>query len=161
MPLAFCCLNTICAQNGYAVRQLLPPSFEHCVRTHEDCFWDGDTEGFRGLYVHDQIEPRWALDGEVGRLGAAQNPTNVTAATAKHIRKVRPIGDETPCIHMSHVRIYRGQISLLRETCDACSVSEAARIGQDDVSVSVPVLCRIESAVQVSGVFYVHSSNVH
>jgi hypothetical protein len=54
---------------------------------------------------------------------------------------------------MSTVKIYRGQTSLLRETSDACSVSEAERIRQDDESVSGPVLCRIESAVQVSGRF--------
>ena len=38
------------------------PLFEHCVGMHEECFRDGDTEGLRGLEVHDQPEPRWALD---------------------------------------------------------------------------------------------------
>src|SRR5262245_36675199 len=28
-----------------------------------------DPEGFRSLEVHDQLEPRWALDGEVSGLG--------------------------------------------------------------------------------------------
>jgi hypothetical protein len=41
--------------------------------------------------LHDHLEPRWALGREVGRLGAAQNPSDVTAATAKHIGKIRPI----------------------------------------------------------------------
>src|SRR5215831_19416017 len=82
-------------------------SFEHSVRTHEDCFGDANPEGFRGLEVHDQIEPRRAFDRKIGRLGAAQNATNVTAATAKHIGKVWPIGDETPCVHMSPVKKYR------------------------------------------------------
>jgi hypothetical protein len=46
-------------------------SFEHSVRAYEDCFGDADPEGFRGLEVHDQFEPRRALDGKVCRLGAA------------------------------------------------------------------------------------------
>jgi hypothetical protein len=50
--------------------------------------------GFRGLEIHGQIEPRRALDGKICRLGAAQNATNVTAATAKHVGEVWPIGDE-------------------------------------------------------------------
>ena len=132
----------------YALQQVLPASFEYYVGTHEDRFRDGDPEGFRGLEVHDQLEPRWALDGEVGRLGAAQNPTNVTAATAKHIGKVRPIRDESACIYMSPVKVYCGQASLLREIFDLCSVSEAERVRQNDESVSAPILCHVESAVQ-------------
>jgi len=96
----FCWIN---AARRTLHRSKLSDLFNYCVGTHEDCFRDGDPEGFRGLEVHDQIEPRWALDGKVGRLGAAQNPTNVTAATAKHIGKVRPVGDETSCIHMRPV----------------------------------------------------------
>jgi hypothetical protein len=49
---------------------------------------------------------------------------------------------------MRPVKIYCGQASLLREISDPCSVSEAERIRQNDESVSVPVLCHVESAVQ-------------
>ena len=48
---------------------------DHLVGAHKDCFGDGDPEGFRSLEVHDQLEPRWALDGEVGALRTTQNPT--------------------------------------------------------------------------------------
>src|ERR1700746_3008601 len=51
----------------------LAHSFDHLVGAHQDCFGDGDPESFRGFEVHDQLEPRWALDWQVGRLGAAQN----------------------------------------------------------------------------------------
>src|SRR5262249_27703924 len=47
------------------------------------------------------------------------------------------------------------------ELSDPRSVSEAERIRQNDESVSVPVLCHVESAVQVSGALHVHGSNVH
>ncbi len=113
----------IVGQDRLSDHVLIAASFEHCVRTHEDCFRDVDAERLRSLEVNNQIKPGWALDGQVGRFSAAQNPTNVTAATAKHIRKVRPIGDETPCIRMCPVKIYRGETSLLREISDPCSVS--------------------------------------
>jgi Histidine kinase-, DNA gyrase B-, and HSP90-like ATPase len=136
-------------------------SFDHRVCTQQDCFGDGDPEGFGNLEVHDQLEPRWALDGEVGRLGAAQNPTDVNAATTKHIRKVRPIGDETTRVHVRPVKVHRGQASLLREIADLRSVSEAERIRQNDESVGAPDLRRVESAAQVRGVLHVHCANLH
>jgi hypothetical protein len=45
--------------------------------------------------LHDHLEPRSALDREVGTLGAAQNPSDATAATAKHIGKIRPMNTGT------------------------------------------------------------------
>src|SRR5947209_2399258 len=97
-------------------------SFDHLVGAHQDCFGDGDAESFRSLEVHDQLEPRRALDGKVVRLGTAHYPTDVDPATPKHIRKVRPIGDETSRINVRPVKIYRGQASLLREVSDLRSV---------------------------------------
>src|SRR5436190_23787398 len=66
---------------------------DHLVGTYKNCFGNGDPQGLCGLEVHDHLEPRWALDGKVGRSGAAQTPRDITAATAKHIWKVRPIGN--------------------------------------------------------------------
>jgi hypothetical protein len=45
-------------------------SLDHLVGANENYIGDCDPEGFCGLEVHDQLEPRGALDGEVGRFGA-------------------------------------------------------------------------------------------
>ena len=44
--------------------------------------------------------------GEVCRLNAAQYPANVDAATAKHIWKVRSVGDETSRVHVRKTRAF-------------------------------------------------------
>ena len=75
---------TLCANTGSR-----SSSVNDLVGAQQDCFGDGHSEAFRDLEVHDQLEPRRALDGEVYRLNAAQYPANVDAATAKHIWKVR------------------------------------------------------------------------
>src|SRR5436190_9939242 len=103
-------------------------SVNNLVGAQQNCFGDGHSKGFGGFEVHDQLEPRRALDGEVCRLGAAQNPTDITAATAKHIRKVRSVGDETSRVHVRPVKVNRRQPSLLCEISDLCSVSETKRI---------------------------------
>src|SRR5690349_8959960 len=94
------------------LQQTPASSFDHLAGASHHRYRQLEAECSRGFEVHDELEPRWAFDGEVGRLGTTQNPTNVTATTAKHIGKVRPIGDETSCIHMRPVKIYRGQASL-------------------------------------------------
>src|SRR5450432_4756633 len=103
-------------------------SVNDLVSAQQDCFGDGHSERFRDLEVHDQLKPRRALNGEVCRLNAAQYATNVNAATAKHIRKVRSVGDETSRIDVGPVKENRRQPSLLRENSDLCSVSETERI---------------------------------
>src|SRR5438067_6616683 len=131
-------------------------SFDDLVGAHEDCFGNGDPQGFRGLEVHNHLEPSWALDGEVGWLGTAQNPRDVTAATAKHIGKVRPIGNKTSSVHVRPVQVYRREASFRREFADPCSVSKTERIGQNDESVGAPLLRRVESAIEVRGVLRFH-----
>src|SRR5262249_54324913 len=44
---------------------------DHLVGASENYFGNYDPEGFCGLQVHDQLELRGALDGEVSRFGAA------------------------------------------------------------------------------------------
>src|SRR5262249_46044474 len=133
------------------------PSFNHLVGAHKDRFRNGNSEGLRGLDVHDHLEPRWAFDRKVGRSSAAQNPGNVTTATAKHIGKVRPVGNQTAGVHMRPVKVDRRQASFHREFSDPCSVSETERIRQNDERVGTPVLRRVESAVKVRGVLQFHS----
>src|SRR5258708_7266467 len=99
-------------------------SVNDLVSAQQDCFEDSHSEGFRGLEVHDQLESRRALNGEFCRLDAAQYAANVNAATAKHIRKVRSVGDEASRIHVRPVKENRRQPSLLRENSDLCSLSE-------------------------------------
>jgi hypothetical protein len=38
-------------------------SVNDLVSAQQDCFGDSHSEGFRDLEVHDQLEPRWALNG--------------------------------------------------------------------------------------------------
>src|SRR5262249_45309974 len=122
------------------------------VSAYKDCFGNSDPEGLRGLEVHDHLEPRWTLDGQVGKSSAVQNPSDVTAATAKHVGKVRPIGDQAAGVRMRPVKVDRGQASFHREFSDPRSVSETERIRQNDERVCPPILRRVESAVQVRGV---------
>src|ERR1700682_1029286 len=103
-------------------------SVNDLISAQQDCFGDAHSERFRDLEVHDQLEPRRALNVEVCRLNAAQYATNVNAATAKHIRKVRSVGDETSRIHVRPVKVNRRQPGLLRENSHLCSVSETQRI---------------------------------
>jgi hypothetical protein len=55
--------------------EVASPSVDDLVSAQQDCFWDGHSEGFRDLEVHDQLEPRRPFNRKVGRLSAAQNPT--------------------------------------------------------------------------------------
>src|SRR4029077_9965590 len=96
--------------------------FDHLVGAHQDCFGNGDAEGFRGLEIDDQLEPRRTLDREVGRLCAAQDATDIGTATAKHIWQVRPKGDESARTHMRLVKKHCWQADLLRKVCNLCSV---------------------------------------
>ena len=45
---------------------------DHLVGAYKDRFGNGDPEGFRRLEVYKQLEPSWALNGEIGGFGAAQ-----------------------------------------------------------------------------------------
>src|SRR5262245_43533535 len=126
--------------------------FDHLVGTYKDCFGKGNPEGLRGLEVHDHLEPRRALNRQVDRSGAAQNPSDVTATTAKHIGKVRPIGNQAAGVRMRPVKVDRRQASFHGEFSDPRSVSEIERIRQNDARVGPPVLRRVESAVYVRGV---------
>src|SRR5207247_500396 len=81
---------------------------------------------------------------------------NVTSATAKHIGKVRPIGNQTAGVRMRPVEVDRRQASFHREFSNPRSVSETERIRQNDERVGTPVLRRVESAVQVRGVLQFH-----
>src|SRR5262249_3598544 len=91
-----------------AARRACADSFDHLVGAYKDCFGNGDPYGSCSLEVYDHLEPSWALDGGVGWLGAAQNPSDVTAATAKHIGKVWPIRNKTSGVHVRPVQVYRG-----------------------------------------------------
>jgi hypothetical protein len=122
-------------------------ALDHLVGAHKDCFGNGDPQGFRRLQVYDKLEPSWALNGEIGRFGAAQNPTDVAAATTKHIGQVWSVGNKTSGAHVRPVKVYRRQASFGREFSNPHSVSETERIRQNDESVRAPVLGRLESTV--------------
>jgi hypothetical protein len=61
---------------------------DNLVGAHEARFRDRNPKDSSGPKVHDHIESGWALDREIGRLGAVQDPSNITGSTAKHIGKV-------------------------------------------------------------------------
>jgi hypothetical protein len=124
---------------------------DNLVGAHEDRFRDRNPKDSRGPKVHDHIESGWALDREIGRLGAVQDPSNITGSTAKHIGKVRPIGDETSGIHMRPVKVYCGKGRFRSKICDSCSVSQSERVRQNDESVGIPALCVVERTLQVGG----------
>src|SRR5262249_40524426 len=50
---------------------------------------------------------------------------------------------------MRSVEVYRGQASFRGQLCDPCPMSKGKRIRQNDESIGVRVLGRVESALQV------------
>src|SRR5262249_26276206 len=107
----------------YTVRQRVS-SFNHLVGTHEERFGDRNPEDFRGPEVDNHLKPRGALNGQISRFGAAQNPRDVAAGAAKHVGKIRSVGDETFRVHMRPVKVYRWQACLCCELSNSFSVSE-------------------------------------
>src|SRR5216684_3878815 len=103
-------------------------SFDHLVGAHKNRFRDGDPEILRDLEVDDQFESRGTLDREVSGFGAVQDAANVNAATPKHIRKVRTIGDEAARVYVGAVKIHREQTGLRGEISDVRAVGECERI---------------------------------
>src|SRR5262245_6831661 len=57
-------------------------SLNNLIRPQQQRRRDGEAERFGGLEVDGEVELRGTLDGEVGGLGTAQDPTCVHAATS-------------------------------------------------------------------------------
>ena len=54
-------------------------SFDHLVGAGEDRWRDGDAELLGSLEIDDQLEGRRLLDRQIGRLGAVEDLSDVTA----------------------------------------------------------------------------------
>src|SRR5215468_1351301 len=70
-------------------------SFDDLVGAGEDRWRYGQPERLRGIEVDDQLEPGRLLNGQVGRLGALEDPSGVSTDQAKGGRKARFIADQT------------------------------------------------------------------
>jgi hypothetical protein len=57
--------------------------FDNFVGAGEKCRRHSQADSIRGFHVDDQLELRWLLDGEVGRLGAFKNLVDVTRGLAE------------------------------------------------------------------------------
>src|SRR5215469_6988264 len=58
------------------------PAFDHLVGAGEKCRRHSQADSFCGFHVDDQLELRWLLDGQVGRLGAFKDLIDITRTLA-------------------------------------------------------------------------------
>jgi hypothetical protein len=91
-----------CARTASALRPLRRraeqrthvASFDHLICAGEDRLRDRQAERLGGLEIDDQLEPRRALNRQVGRLGTSENPADIDpdlAARASTITKRKSV----------------------------------------------------------------------
>src|SRR6188508_1483535 len=69
----------------------LAHSFNHLIGTCQQCRRYGETQGFRGLEIDDQLKLRRLFYREVPRIRALQNPINVAGGSPEEVRNAHPI----------------------------------------------------------------------
>ena len=84
----------------------------HIVGTQEECWRKRHADGVRGLQVHDQLELGGLLDGEIGRLGTAQNLVNEADEMPVTEQISRPIAQQPPFLHGFGPLVYRRQACI-------------------------------------------------
>src|SRR5262245_36524762 len=70
------------------------PLLDDLISPSEHRGRDGEAEGLGGLEVDHERKLGWLLDGQVGWLGALEDPVDEDGGSAKGVRHVVAIGDQ-------------------------------------------------------------------
>src|SRR5260370_12827161 len=89
-------------------------SFDHFIGGHSHDLWHREAERLRRLEIDDQLELGRLHDGQIGRLGALENPTDVDAGLTISVGEVGRVAHEAPSTPNSRPKDIPG--ILLRAT---------------------------------------------
>jgi hypothetical protein len=134
---------------------------DHLIRPLQEGGRDGQAERLRSLEVDDQLELLGLLDGQVGGIGAPDNPVHVAPDAPIEIRLMCPVGHKATGVYMSPHAVHGGQTALGREACKSGSMKEGHRVCQDqDGPGSFPSHCR-EGLIQLLGSSHLHDLKLY
>src|SRR5215471_3807929 len=94
-------------------------SFDHLVGAHQYRRWNCDADRSGSLEIYNELEFGWLFDGQISRLGAAENFIHVGGRPPETSGNTRAIGDETAGLCDLLLRKKRRQVRRGCECHDA------------------------------------------
>lgn len=68
------------------------------IRPQQQRWWDREAEGLGRFAVEDEPEFRGLLHREIAGFRPSQDPVDVFRGATKHMREIRAVGHEDPCL---------------------------------------------------------------
>jgi hypothetical protein len=115
--------------------EIEPVSLDDLVGAGEDRRRDRQPERLRGVEIDDQLEGGRLLDRQVGRLGAAEGPADVTANLAVDASEARPVADQATDLNELAEIVYRRNGITRRRRRELVAMAREGRGGANDKGV--------------------------
>src|SRR5262245_41047742 len=80
---------------------------DYLVRSQQQCLWDREAEGLRGLEIDDQLELRGLLDRKIARLCTIENLVYGIRGAAVIRQSIRAVGEQSSCLSPPQPRNHR------------------------------------------------------
>src|SRR5262245_11136078 len=82
-------------------------SLDELIGPRQKRWWDRDAKGLRSIDVDDQLELRWLLDREIGRLCPTQNLVDIFSDASEQVRKVCSVAHQASRIDVLPKTMHR------------------------------------------------------
>src|SRR5215467_8542598 len=117
---------------GHALAALVERgSLDHLICPTQHGRRDSQPECLGGFQVDDQLELGRLLDGQIGRLGALEDPVHEDRGASLQVKIVCAIDDESAGFPVLPYPTYRRQPRLHREVCDLLLLIPKDGVGKD------------------------------